>query len=325
MICVTFFRQILIESIVFSIFGADTHDVHIINTNKLHYPLNSFSNKHQSGSLMAPTLFPVQFQMCSLSSGSSGNCYFVGSDSQGILIDAGISTRRIRKTLEEIGVGLNLIKAVFITHDHIDHINALTLLSKKYQIPIYCTEGTWKGILSNRTTFDLDQRMFRPLTPGLPVEIAGMVVESFPVSHDARDAVGYHISNLNRKLTIATDLGHIGEQAAHYLKKADILVIESNYDEAMLLNGRYPQHLKERVHGLKGHMCNAHTADFVAEIYHTRISHILLCHLSAENNHPATALETLTQSLKRKGFDFKPHTIIEALPRGKRSPLYVFE
>ncbi|MDD2527934.1 MAG: MBL fold metallo-hydrolase [Lentimicrobiaceae bacterium] len=274
---------------------------------------------------MSPTLFPVQFQLCSLSSGSSGNCYFVGSSSEGILVDAGISARRIRKTLEEIGVGLDLIKGIFITHDHIDHISALTLLSKKHQIPIYCTEGTWKGILRNRTTFDLDQRMFRPIVSGLSLEIAGMKVESFPVSHDARDAVGYHISNSSRKLTLATDLGHIGKEAAHFLRMADILVIESNYDEHMLLNGRYPKYLKDRVHGQTGHMCNSHTAEFVAGIYHNRISHILLCHLSAENNHPETALQTLTEALRLKGLDFEPYTLIEALPRGRRSPLYVFE
>lgn len=274
---------------------------------------------------MLPTLFPVQFQLCSLSSGSSGNCYFVGSSSQGILVDAGISARRIRKTLDEIGVGLDQIKGVFITHDHIDHINALTLLTKKHQIPVYCSEATWKGILRNRTTFDLDQSMFRPMVSGLPIDIAGMSVVSFPVSHDARDAVGYHISNSSRSLTIATDLGHIGEAAARYLGMADALVIESNYDEHMLLNGHYPQHLKDRVHGLMGHMCNTHTAEFVAGIYHNRISHILLCHLSAENNRPETALQTLTQALKLKGFDFETHTTIAALPRGKRSPLYVFE
>lgn len=274
---------------------------------------------------MPPTLFPVQFQLCSLSSGSSGNCYFVGSSTEGILIDAGISARRIRRTLDEIGVGLPLIKGIFITHHHVDHINALTILTKKYRIPVYCTEGTWKGILRNRTTFDLDQTMFVPVVSGQPISIAGMTVESFPVSHDALDAVGYHIANSSRSLTLATDLGVIGTEAAHYLSKADILVIEANYDEHMLLNGRYPQHLKDRVQSHTGHMCNAHTADFVAGIYHSRISHILLCHLSAENNLPETALETITQTLRMKGLDFEPHTTIEALPRGSRSPLYVFE
>jgi phosphoribosyl 1,2-cyclic phosphodiesterase len=274
---------------------------------------------------MSPTLFPVKFQFCSLSSGSSGNCYFIGSNSEGVLVDAGISARRIRKILEEIGVGLPLIKGIFITHDHIDHISALTILTKKFKIPVYCTEGTWKGILRNRATFDLDQSMYRKVDKGLPVSIAGMTVEAFPVSHDAHDSVGYYIANTAKSITIATDLGIIGEEAANFLCKADAMVIESNYDEEMLLNGRYPEQLKQRVHGSLGHMCNAHTAHFIAENYHSRISHILLCHLSAENNTPAKALATLAGSLEGREHQLHPDLIISALPRGSRSELFVLE
>ncbi|MBK6966179.1 MAG: MBL fold metallo-hydrolase [Bacteroidales bacterium] len=274
---------------------------------------------------MSPTLFPVKLQFCSLSSGSSGNCYFAGSSNEGILVDAGISARRIRKILEEIGVGLPLIRGIFITHDHIDHINALTILTKKFKIPVYCTEGTWKGILRNRTTFDLDQTVYHRLVVGEPVYVAGLTVEAFPVSHDAHEAVGYHISNSTKSITIATDLGIIGDQAAHFLKKADVMVIESNYDEHMLLTGRYPEQLKQRVHGSLGHMCNAHTADFIAGNFHSRLSHILLCHLSAENNTPDKALATLSKTLEDKGVQLGSDTIVHALPRGARSELFVLE
>lgn len=274
---------------------------------------------------MSPSLFPVQLQLCSLSSGSSGNCYFVGSSTEGILVDAGISARRIRKTLEEIGVGLPLIRGILITHDHIDHIQALTILTRKHRIPVYCTEGTWKGILRNRTTFDLDHTLHVQINPGSPFTLAGLTIEAFPVSHDAHDAVGYHIANSQKSITIATDLGIIGDQAAHFLKKADVLVIESNYDEKMLLTGHYPEQLKQRVHSNLGHMCNTHTADFVSEHYHPGISHILLCHLSAENNTPDTALLTLTQTFETKGKQLHPATIVKALPRGARSELYIIE
>ncbi len=274
---------------------------------------------------MSPTLFPVKFQFCSLSSGSSGNCYFIGSNCEGILVDAGISARRIRKILEEIGVGLPLIRGIFITHNHIDHISALTILTKKFKIPVYCTEGTWKGILRNRATFDLDQSMFRAINTAEPVRIAGLTVDAFPVSHDAHEAVGYHIANSAKSITIATDLGIIGDQAAHYLRKADVMVIESNYDEVMLLTGRYPEQLKQRVHGSLGHMCNAHTADFIASNYHPGVSHILLCHLSAENNTPDTALSTLAQTLSGRSIQLHPDLIVNALPRGSRSELYVLE
>jgi phosphoribosyl 1,2-cyclic phosphodiesterase len=290
-----------------------------------HFLLFTFYFLLFTSSPMSPTLFPVKFQFCSLSSGSSGNCYFIGSNSEGVLVDAGISARRIRKILEEIGVGLPLIRGIFITHDHIDHISGLTILTKKFKIPVYCTEGTWKGILRNRASFDLDQSMYRKVDKGQPISLAGMTIEAFPVSHDAHDAVGYHIANSAKSITIATDLGIIGEEAAHYLRKSDAMVIESNYDEEMLLTGRYPEQLKQRVHGSLGHMCNAHTADFIASNYHPGVSHILLCHLSAENNTPARALQTLIQTLDGRGIQRHPDLIVNALPRGARSELFVLE
>jgi len=264
-------------------------------------------------------------QFCSLASGSSGNCYFIGSSSEGILIDAGISARRIRRTLEEIGVGLPLIRGILITHDHIDHIQSLTLLTKKHKIPVYATAGTWKGILRNRTTLDIDKSMYRPVVPFEAFSLAGLQIEAFPVSHDAHEAVGYHLSNGRRHLTLATDLGVIGEHAAHYLSKAHALVIESNYDERMLMNGHYPEQLKQRVHSSLGHMCNDHSADFVSDHYHHGVSHILLCHLSAENNTPEQALSAFHTMFRRKGVPLHPDTVIKTLPRGARSELFILE
>lgn len=272
---------------------------------------------------MPPTLFPTELQLCSLASGSSGNCYYVGSSSEGVLVDCGISARRIRKTLEDIGVGIEAIKGILITHNHIDHISALTLLTKKYRLPVHCTEGTWKGILRNRMTFDADPQMYRPLKTFEPLQIGNLKIEAFPVSHDAHDAVGFHFRSAGRNLTIATDLGFIGDHAAHYLKISDAMVIESNYDEQMLLNGKYPEQLKHRVHGSMGHMCNSHTADFLADMYHNRLTHILLGHLSAENNTPEIAVQTLLDTFHRKGIQIHPHTIIKALPRGRRSELFI--
>ena len=272
---------------------------------------------------MPPTLFPVNFQLCSLASGSSGNCYYVGSSSGGVLIDVGISARRIRKTLEEIGPGISGVKGILITHNHIDHIKSLTLLTKKYGIPVYCTEGTWKGIMRNRMTLDADPQMYHPIKAGVPFTISGMKIEAFSVSHDAHEAVGYHFSAFGRKLSIATDLGMIGEQAAHYLRQSDALVIESNYDENMLLNGHYPDQLKQRVHSSMGHLCNAHTSEFLAGFYNPNISHILLCHLSADNNTPEIALQTLHQTFESRGIQMHADTIVHALPRGNRSEVYI--
>lgn len=273
---------------------------------------------------MPTTLFPNNFEFCTLASGSSGNCHYFGSEEEGILIDAGISARRIRKSLDEIGKGIERIKAVFITHDHIDHISALTRLTKKFQIPVYCTEGTWKGILRNRSTFDLDQSMYHEVRPYKRYLVGGFAVEAFPVSHDAHGAVGYHISNNIKSVTLATDLGYICDNAAKYLRQCNAMMIESNYDENMLLFGSYPQHLKQRIHGPTGHMCNSHTAKFIADNFNHNISHILLGHLSAENNTPVKAVETLNEALLNKGITTNG-TIIKALARGERSELYVLE
>ena len=272
---------------------------------------------------MSSSLFPVNLQLCSIASGSSGNCYYVGSNSRGVLVDAGISIRRIRKTLEEIGPGISGIKGILVTHNHIDHIKSVSLLTKKYGIPVYCTEGTWKGIMRHRMTLDADPEMYRPIKAGIPFSIGGMQIEAFPVSHDAHEAVGYHFDGFGRKLSIATDLGVIGERAAHFLRQSDAMVIESNYDEEMLLNGHYPDQLKQRVHSSMGHMCNTHTSEFLAEFYHPGISHILLCHLSADNNTPDIALQTLHHTFKSRGIEIHSSTIIQALPRSNRSEIFI--
>jgi phosphoribosyl 1,2-cyclic phosphodiesterase len=270
---------------------------------------------------MPATLFPHNFEFCTLASGSSGNCHYFGSEEEGILVDAGISARRIKKSLDEIGTGIQRIKAIFITHDHIDHISALTRLTKSYQIPVYCTEGTWKGILRNHATFDVDQSMYREIKPFRRYLAGGFAVEAFPTSHDAHGSVGYHITNNIKSITLATDLGYICDNAAKYLKLCDAMVIESNYDEHMLLYGSYPAQLKQRIHGPTGHLCNAHTAQFIADNYHNGISHIVLSHLSAENNTPARVIETLEAAFKSRGVTING-TIIKALARGERSELF---
>jgi len=271
---------------------------------------------------MPSTLFPHSFEFCCLASGSSGNCHYFGSEEAGILIDAGISTRRIKKSLDEIGKEIDRIKAVFITHDHIDHIGSLTRLTKRYKIPVYCTEGTWKGILRNPKTFDVNPDMFVEVQPGETYMAGGFAVEAFTVSHDAHGPVGYHISNSVKSITLATDLGFIGDDAAKHLRNCDAMILESNYDENMLLSGSYPEHLKQRIHGPMGHLCNNDTSLFIADNYRPEISHIVLGHLSAENNTPDKALETLLSTMKSKGVQVNG-TIIKALARGERSELYV--
>lgn len=261
------------------------------------------------------------FVFCSLASGSNGNCYYVGNGDEGILIDAGIGLRSIRKRLKEIGVALKQVKAVFITHDHIDHIRGLSALVNSMNLPVYATKETWEGISNNRATSDISPEKHCPITEEKTLLLIGFQITPFSVSHDASGAVGFHVLNSHHSLCLATDLGHIGERAGHYLKKASMLVLESNYDEEMLTNGRYPVYLQNRIRGDKGHLGNNQTADFLAENYHPGMKHILLCHLSEHNNTANLVLSTLRNRLTEQNVNLHPDTSIRTLPRMARTEL----
>lgn len=270
-------------------------------------------------------LFSAQFPFvfCSLASGSNGNCYYIGNGDEGILVDAGISLRSIRKRLWEFRVGINRIKAVFITHDHTDHIKGLAALTKLQQIQVFASSETINAIQKNSDCHSIPPDCLCPLNDRENVLLAGLGIENFSVSHDAPGASGYYIRNSHNSITIATDLGYISEKVAGYLKKSTIVVIESNYDEEMLQNSRYPRYLRERISGGIGHLSNRQASDFLADHYAPHMSHIFLCHLSKENNQPELALKTLEQSLHSRGKS-TASTLIRTLPRGARTEPFYF-
>jgi phosphoribosyl 1,2-cyclic phosphodiesterase len=255
----------------------------------------------------------MKLNFCSLSSGSSGNCYYLGNEFHGILIDAGISAGSIRKFLKTINVHIQSIMGVLVTHNHSDHIKGLEVLTRRNNIPVYTTKNIWESIHS------LKQKITSDCIRSIPLQqrfhLAGFEIESFPVHHDAPETIGFHICYENRKLTIVTDLGHICQTAAQYIKAASFLVIESNYDEQMLLNGSYPAFLKTRIQSNNGHLGNHQASDFLAEIIHDGLSHICLAHLSKNNNTPEKALQTLHQTFKEKGIDLKDNHKIIVLNR----------
>ncbi len=240
----------------------------------------------------------MSLNFCSLSSGSSGNCYYIGNGFQGILIDAGISATSIRRFLGSINVSLQTIMAVFISHNHSDHIKGLEVLIRKNHIPVFTTENIWKSISPrNRISSDCVREI--PLEQ--IVHLAGFDIEVFKVSHDAPETIGFHISFGDKKITIATDLGYICQTSAKYIKEANLLVIESNYDEELLTNGGYPEFLKARIKSDKGHLANHQSSEFLAGIINEGLSHICLAHLSKNNNTPEHALATLENTLRVKG------------------------
>lgn len=263
-----------------------------------------------------------QLEFCALASGSSGNCYYLGHSEGSLLVDIGISARKTERLLKEIGKDISMIQSVLITHDHIDHIRAAEVFTRKYKIPLYATSGTFSGIQSNRLTAFADSAYFRPIKPGQKFHTTGFEITAFSVSHDANDAVGYFIKNNYKKICIATDLGDINPIAASYLKAANVMVLESNYDVDMLAQGPYPPQLQRRIGGEKGHLSNKQAAEFLSNNWNDSISHVFLAHLSEHNNNHEVAFQTLHHHLRQNKIDHHDRVYIEVLQRKKRSNLH---
>jgi phosphoribosyl 1,2-cyclic phosphodiesterase len=255
----------------------------------------------------------MKLNFCSLSSGSSGNCYYVGHEFHGILIDAGISATSIRKFLKDMNISMQTIMGVLITHNHSDHIRGLEVLTRKNSLPAFTTEKIWNSILTPKNKISRD--CIREIPLQQKFHLAGFEIEAFPVCHDAPETIGLHICAGEKKITIATDLGHICQTAAPYIKAANLLVIESNYDEQMLVNGKYPYYLKARIQSDHGHLGNHQTSEFVADIISDNLSIICLAHLSKNNNTPEKALETLQRTFSEKGIILSGQQQISILNR----------
>jgi phosphoribosyl 1,2-cyclic phosphodiesterase len=261
----------------------------------------------------------------SLGSGSSGNCYYLGTDTYGILIDAGIGIRTIKKTLKETGIAMDSIKAVFVTHDHADHIKAVGNLGEKMGIPIYSTREIHVGINKSYCMTEKLKTSARFLEKECPMELGDFTVEAFEVPHDGTDNVGYCIAVDGKIFVFLTDLGEITPTAARYIRRANYLIIEANYDEEMLRMGTYPQYLKERIASRVGHLSNATTARFLADHFTDHLHSIWLCHLSKDNNHPALAYKTVEMELLQKDIVVGRDVQLVALKRSTPSELYTFE
>lgn len=242
----------------------------------------------------------MKLSFCSLSSGSSGNCYYIGNEFHGILIDAGISAGAIRKFLKGLGISVNTIMGVLVTHNHFDHTKGLEVLTRKLSIPVFTTEKVWDSIISPPMAQHISSDCIRKIPLLQKFNLAGFDIEAFPVHHDAPETIGFHITYNGKKITIVTDLGHICQTASQFIKAANLLVIESNYDELMLSNGNYPAFLKARIKSDNGHLGNHQTSAFLAECFHADLSHICLAHLSKNNNTPEKALQALQQKFAEK-------------------------
>ncbi len=229
-----------------------------------------------------------------LASGSSGNCTFIDSGASKILVDAGISTRRLSRKLESIGVRMSEIDAVIISHEHSDHTKAI----KDIAVPVYVSSKTahlWRS----------DVGILREFRTGEPFKVGDVLITPFPVPHDALDPVGFTVESAGRKVGIATDIGSVTGIVSQRLKVCDMLIIESNHDEGRLLAGKYPWELKQRVGGPLGHLSNRQCSKLLESVAHGKLRVVLLAHLSESNNLPSLALEAAHSVLR--GFSASLH------------------
>ena len=226
--------------------------------------------------------------LISLYSGSKGNCTYLRCGADEILIDAGRSLRALTGALQSVGGDLSRIKAIFITHEHSDHVSALEMLSKKYHIPIHMTEDSAKKVLAT-TTYVKNNLVCHP--PMYAETVGALTVRSFPTPHDSDMSVGYtFVLPSGEKIGYATDIGHITDAIRENLLGSAAVVIESNHDAQMLMDGPYPAWLKTRIRSPRGHLSNSDCCAFLPELVANGARDILLAHLSAENNTPAAAL-----------------------------------
>jgi len=240
-------------------------------------------------------------RLCSIASGSSGNCIYVGHASTHLLIDAGISGKRIEQGLLEIGVEPGSISGILVTHEHSDHIQGIGILARKYGIPLYGTVETFCAMKKGKTNIGkVEDGLFQQIFPGKEVSIGEISVMPFSVSHDAANPVAYVFRAEGHKIGMATDLGVYTEKTMEYLQDSEILYLESNHDVNMLMVGGYPYYLKQRILGEHGHLSNDMAAELLCRLHHPGLKHVLLAHLSKENNYPELAYETVKAELLMK-------------------------
>ena len=232
--------------------------------------------------------------MVSIASGSSGNCIYIGSESTHILVDAGISNKRIEQGLNEIGLKGGEMDGILITHEHSDHIKGLGVLSRKHHLPIYGTQRH-PGCRSppQRAWGAIDRELLRPISPDVDFSLGDLTIKAFSIDHDAADPVAYRVKNGSRTVAVATDMGHFDPYIIEHLEGLDAILLESNHDVRMLETGPYPYYLKRRILGDRGHLSNENAGRLLSYILHDNMKKILLGHLSRENNYEELAYETV--------------------------------
>ncbi|MGQ1948744.1 MBL fold metallo-hydrolase [Geofilum sp. OHC36d9] len=231
-------------------------------------------------------------EMCAIASGSNGNCYYVGNGDEAVLVDAGISRRQVLERMAQRNLNPAKVKAILISHEHADHFRGVRVLSKNLNVPVYITQKSYdKSWGPNRP----DQVIL--FQPGEDIKVGGLLIHSFLKNHDAAEPCSFRIENNGLNVGVFTDIGAPCDNVTSQLAQCQALFLESNYDEDMLWAGSYPQHLKTRVAGDKGHLSNAQAFDLLKQHHHPDLKVVFLSHLSGENNRPEVAADAFKSLL----------------------------
>ena len=232
-------------------------------------------------------------RLCSIASGSSGNCIYVGSDNAHVLVDAGISGKRITQGLNSLDLTGEDTDGILVTHEHSDHIQGLGVIARKYHIPIYATGGTVDAMSRMKSLGKMPDGIFREIREDEPFVIKDMTINPFTISHDAVQPVGYRLECGEQSVGIATDLGKYNDYIIGHLQNLDALLLEANHDIRMLQVGKYPYYLKQRILGDRGHLSNENAGRLLCRLLHDNLKAVFLGHLSRENNYEELAYETV--------------------------------
>lgn len=264
----------------------------------------------------------------SFGSGSSGNCSMLYTETDAIVIDAGLGIRALKRHLKNYGLSLFSAQGILITHDHADHVRSVGCLSNDYNLPVYATNGVHRGIEKNWSVKKkLSPDLKRFIQKNVAFDIGPFHITSFDVPHDSTDNVGYCVECEGVTFVLMTDIGHLTDEMKMYIGRASYLVIEADYEKQMLEAGPYPRHLKDRILSPLGHQSNVECGQAIAENATPALRHVWLCHLSDENNHPDLAEKTVKQVLREHGIiagndagaDFK----LDVLKRKTPSEIFV--
>lgn len=259
----------------------------------------------------------------SFGSGSSGNCYYFGTATDGLMIDMGVGIRTLKKHCKDYGVQLHSVRHLLITHDHADHIKSVGSFSYDYHVPVYATQLVHEGIDRNYCVQrKVSEEMRRFLRIGEPVQVGDFLVKPFAVPHDATENVGYELKVEGLTFVIITDAGSVTQEMKEMIGEADYLVIEANHDEEMVANGTYPSFLKKRILSQSGHLSNHDCGVAIAENMSEHLRRVWLCHLSEENNHPELARKTVETVLRSYGVVPGKDVILEVLRRQLPTGIY---